>query len=125
MTFPHDLANAMSWQQASNPAAQTSTVTGSAIDMLGGEGRVTVIQACGAHGGTNPTLTGKIQESDDTVSGNFGDITGATFTQTTAAGVQVISASRSKRYLRYVGTIAGTNPTITFNVLVGEAKKQF
>lgn len=125
-TFPHDLKNAMSWQHASAPAAQTSTVTGAAIDMLGGEGRVTVIQSAGTHGGSaTPTLAGKIQQSDDTVSGNFADITGATFTASTAAGVQVINASRTKRYLRYVGTITGTSPTIPFGVIVGEAKKQF
>ena len=55
----------------------------------------------------------------------FADISGATFTQVTAStNLQCITFERTKRYLRYVGTIAGTSPSFALAALIGEQKKQ-
>src|SRR3954464_6438219 len=93
------------------PQPATSTVTGASGDLLAGDGRCFAVQQVGAVSGTAPTLDGKIQESSDG-STNWTDITGATLTQVTATGnYQAITFDRSKRYIRYVGTIAGTTPS--------------
>jgi hypothetical protein len=116
----HDLANqtvpgaGLSPQQLGSGANN-----GSAVDLLSGDGRCFAIQI------TGPTLDGKIQESDASASG-YADISGATFTQVTAANsVQVISFERTKRYVRYVGTVGGSStPTVMTAVFIGEQKKQ-
>lgn len=98
---------------------------GSAVDLLQGDGNCFAIQITGAVGGSSPTLDGKIQESDATGSG-WGDVSGATFTQATASGnVQCLTFQRTKRYVRYVGTIGGSStPTVLTAVFIGEQKKQ-
>jgi len=48
--------------------------------------------------------------------------------QFTAVGasdlMQSLSFDRTLRYVRYVGTVTGTSPTIAAGVLIGEQKKQ-
>lgn len=125
-TYARDLQNNAAAVQLSAPAAQTSTVTGAATDCITYAGPITIIQACGVLGGSSPTLAGKIQQSDDTVSGNFADITGATFgSVTVSTNVQTITVhNRTKRYIRYVGTIGGSSPTINFGaVLVSQLQQ--
>lgn len=101
------------------PAAVTDTAGGAAVDMLNAKDSVfDAILSVGAVTGTNPTLAVKVQESDDTVDGNFTDITGATFTGLTASSassMQTITGRRTKRYLRLYRTIGGTS-TPTFNI---------
>lgn len=96
--------------------AQTSTVTSSATDMDGAPAVNAAAQTVTAISGTTPTLAGKMQESDDGATG-WSDITGASFAAIALSAVpvkQTIVFQRSKRYVRYVGTITGTNPS--FNV---------
>jgi len=104
------------------PQTATSTVTGAAVDTLGyGEG-VALLEV-GAVSGTTPTLDVKIQECD-TSGGTYTDVPGATFTQVTAADneqkikldLKAKSGSR-KRYIKAVGTIAGTSPS--FDLFLG------
>jgi hypothetical protein len=102
------------------PIARTSTFTGTGIDLLDYEGiGLFVLHAALATAGTTPTLDCKLQESDASGSG-YADITGATYTQVTGAagaGVQklALNVSNLKRYVRLIGTIAGTNtPTFDF-----------
>src|SRR5262249_21969924 len=122
-TYLRDLANSVLTKSASDPAARTATVTGSGVDMITADGRCFAIQHVAAVTGTTPTLDGKIQESSD--NSTFTDVSGATFTQvTTSTNLQVITFDRTKRYVRYVGTIAGTTPSFTMGVLVGEQLKQ-
>ena len=108
------------------PVTATATQTGTGVDTLGYGGDAMVTLEVGTVSGTSPTLNVKIQESDDNSS--FSDITGATFTQVTATGnSQVLRItnlnSTRKRYLRAVGTIAGTSPSFAFGVefLLGNA----
>lgn len=112
------LAAAAGALQISVPAARTSTVTGSAVDVRGYTGPLLVVQDVGAVTGTTPTLDGKIQDSADGSTG-WADVTGATFAQVTAANnIQSIAvqADQTKGYIRYVGTIAGTTPSFTCGV---------
>jgi hypothetical protein len=119
-----DFANQVILGVGAAPQTATSTVTGSSGDLLAGDGRCFALQQVGAVSGTAPTLDGKIQESSDG-STNWTDITGATFTQVTATGnYQAITFDRSKRYVRYVGTIAGTTPSFALAVVLSEQKKQ-
>lgn len=99
-------------------AANTATLTGAAVDVRDIEGDIAIVQDVGVVSGTAPTLDGKIQDSDDGSTG-WADVTGATFTQVTASNSKqkiVVSASAAKRYVRYVGTIAGTSPSFTLGV---------
>lgn len=124
----HDFKNNVLLKNASGtPAAKTTTITGSALDFILGDNQCFAIQDIGTVSGTSPTWDGKIQESETTTSGDFTDIPGAVFTQVTSStNLQVITFLRTKRYLRYVGTIGGSStPTFGVDVLIGEQYKQF
>lgn len=111
-------ANSLTYSTLFAPDVETSTITGSAVDTRGFVGNTKVTQDVGTVGGTSPTLDGKLQDSADG-STNWADISGATFTQVTASDdVQSISVETRahKRYIRYVGTIAGTSPTYDIGV---------
>jgi hypothetical protein len=101
-------------------ARRTSTLTGTGIDVLAYEGVALVVLNASAGTGTNPTLDVKLQHSDD--DSTYADVTGGTFAQVTdaagSAGVQVkrINVSDLKRYVRVIGTIAGTTPSFDFAV---------
>jgi len=113
-----DPKNQSTVTQAAVSAARTSTVTGTGFDVSGYIGNITFVQAIGTVSGTTPTLDGKIQDSADDSS--YTDVSGATFTQVTASTslISVNVDTRSvRKYLRYVGTIAGTTPVFNSAVL--------
>jgi len=101
-------------------ARRTSTLTGTGIDVLDYEGVALVVLNASAGTGTDPALDVKLQHSDD--DSTYADVTDAAFTQVTdvagSAGVQVkrINVSDFKRYVRVIGTIAGTTPSFDFGV---------
>src|SRR2546429_1701362 len=112
-----DFANQAILGIGAAPQTATGNVTGTSGDLLAGEGRCFALQQVGAVSGTSPTLDGKIQESSDNTS--WSDISGATFTQVTAStNNQAITFDRTKRYLRYVGTIGGTSPSFAVAVVI-------
>ena len=118
-----DLANQAILGVGVAPQTATATVTGSGGDLLAGDGRCFAVQQVGTVSGTAPTLDGKIQESSD--NSTWTDISGATFTQVTAStNTQAITFDRTKRYVRYLGTIAGTTPSFALAVVISEQKKQ-
>lgn len=85
-------------------ASQASTVTGSAVDLIDYEGPVVITQN---HGTGTGTLDGKIQDSPDGSTG-WGDVSGATFSQSTTTAdckTLAIKPKQIKRYIRYIGTI--------------------
>lgn len=113
------LAQAVSGELA--PAARrTTTLTGTGIDLLDYEGVALVLLNTSAGTGTTPTLDVKLQHSDD--DSTYADVTSGAFSQITSvaetAGVKVmkLNASDLKRYLRVIGTIAGTTPSFDFGV---------
>lgn len=116
---PSDINGPLTQTSVSAIAARTATVTATGIDISGYNGGIIVQQLVGVVSGTTPTLDGKLQSSPD--NSTWSDISGATFTQVTATdnfqkiGIQVPAAAR---YLRYVGTIAGTTPSFTMGVVL-------
>ncbi len=120
----HDFAHQAILGGGLTPRTVTTTVTGSAVDLVTGDGRCFAVQQVGAVSGTSPSLAGKLQESADGSSG-WADITGATFAAVTATdNVQAITFDRTQRYVRYVGTVSGTSPSFALAVIVSEQKKQ-
>lgn len=108
-------------------AAKTATFNGTAFDTQDYEGSLAILQVVGAVTGTTTTLDGKIQSSD-TSGGTYADVPGATFTQVSDTGdnqVQKIAIDLNgcKRWIRYVGTIAGTTPSYTMAVVAAGVKK--
>lgn len=121
----HNEAQAATLYNLANIAASTATLTGAAVDVRDVEGDLMMVQDVGAVSGTAPTLDGKIQDSDDGSTG-WADVGGAAFTQVTAANTALkiaVSANACKRYIRYVGTIAGTTPSFTLGVKALGRKK--
>jgi hypothetical protein len=125
MTYLRDLVSQFFKNLSGTPAAKTATVTGTGVDCISTDGPMCAIQDIGTVSGTSPTWDGKIQESDASGSG-YEDITGAVFTQVVAStNIQCIQFQRTKRYVRYVGTIGGSStPTFGLDViLLGQIKK--
>jgi len=103
----------------SDIAARTSTVTSSAYDTQDFKGTLTILQQVGTVSGTSPTLDGKIQDCD-TSGGTYADVSGLTFTQVTASNnAQSLRCPTRglRRYIKYVGTIAGTTPSFAMGVV--------
>jgi hypothetical protein len=120
-TALNDVASAALVAAAVSPGTKTSTVTGSAIDMITADGPCFAVQQVGAFSATS--LAGVIQESADGSTG-WAAVSGAAFASVTGANnVQIVTFARTARYLRYVGTITGGSPSIDMAVLVGEQKK--
>lgn len=122
---PTDINAGLTQTSVSAIAARTSTVTATGIDVSAYKGQLIVQQLVGAVSGTSPTLNGKLQSSpDDSV---WTDISGATFTEVTASdSFQKIAVDvrDGAKYLRYVGTIAGTSPSFTMGVvLLGQKER--
>ena len=117
-----DIKGQSTFTQAAVSEARTSTVSGTGFDVSAYNGNITFVQAIGTVSGTAPTLNGKIQDSADNSS--WTDVSGATFTEvTTSTNVQSLNVdTRSvRKYLRYVGTIAGTTPVFnSFVMAIGE-----
>jgi hypothetical protein len=118
-----DIANEIILGVGLAPQTITTSSNGSSGDMINGDGPCFAIQQVGTVSGTNPTLAGKIQESAD--GSSWSDISGATFTSVTASSnYQCINFERTKRYVRYVGTVGGTSPSFAVAVVISQQKKQ-
>lgn len=104
-------------------AERTSTLTGTGIDISNYDGVAQlVLTSSAATAGTNPTLNVKVQESDVFGSG-YDDVPGAEFAEVTDAAddceMIAIKTGELKRYIRIIGTIAGTStPTFQFGVVM-------
>jgi hypothetical protein len=119
----HDVADQMILGDGLAPQTITASINGSSADMINGDGSCFAVQQVGTVSGTSPTLAGKIQESSD--GSTWTDVANATFAQVTASSnYQAISFERTKRYLRYVGTVGGTSPSYAIAVVISEQKKQ-
>lgn len=104
---------------ASASAASTAAATSAAFDLQQYEGPVLVLQNKGAGTGT---LDGKLQHSDDGATG-WTDA-GIAFAQAGATAqlqARYFNASSTKRFVRYVGTIA-TGPHLLGVTLSGVKK---
>lgn len=102
-------------------AVRTSTLTATGVDISAYSGPCHVIlQSSAATAGTTPTLNVTLEDCD-TVGGSYTAITGAAFAEVddTPDSTQMITIypDHLKKFVRVVGTIAGTNtPTFGFGV---------
>lgn len=119
----YDIKNVLPFTSSLYPAAKTASFDSTGVDCREMENQMVCIAHVGTVSGTTPTLDGKVQESSD--DSTYTDVSGATFTQVTASNnLQIVQFQRTKRYVRYAGTIAGTTPSFTMGVVfVGQ--KQF
>ena len=93
-------------------AANTAAATSGWIDVRKYEGDLLFLQHIGAVTGS---ITGKIQDADDSSGTNSADVTGATATAVSSANDAqkiVVPASSVRGWVRYVGTIV-TGPALT------------
>jgi hypothetical protein len=101
-------------------ASETATFTGATTniaDLQALDGDIQIMLDSGAAAASG-TMTGKIQHSNTTTSGDFVDVTGGGFTavgQTAAKQVITLSKDDLRRYIRFVGTIASSGTT-TYSV---------
>lgn len=98
------------------PASLTAAANGDGIDLLGFDAACVEFNA-GAIGGTTPSFTFEVQESDDNTTFTAvaaADLQGtAPVVTTTNAGVTVVGYLGAKRYIRAVAkTVSGTSPTL-------------
>src|SRR5690349_4610855 len=102
--------------------AITATTNGAALRVPGGEGGSHVVVAVhvSAVSGTTPSLTPKLQHSDDASS--WSDVTGAAGTALTAAGNVLFNGHTTKKFVRVVATVSGTTPSLTTTATVFGAK---
>lgn len=117
-----DLKNELTYTTHSEIAARTSTLTTTGLDITQYKGSLVIRQLVGTVSGTSPTLDGKIQHSTDNSA--WSDYSGATYTQVTASNSSQtvsIDTRAAYKYIRYVGTIAGTSPSFTMGIqIVGQ-----
>ena len=110
-----DLKNNISVQQSLAPASQTAAANGSGVDLQGFNSACAVIDA-GAIGGTTPSFTFELQESDDNAAFTAvadTDLEGVEPVLTAGDSVTRIGYTGNKRYLRVAITAAsGTTPTL-------------
>lgn len=103
------------------PASRTAAVNGTGVDLRGYDSAMVIIQR-GAAGGTSPSFTFEVQESDD--DSTYTAVADADLDGTepvvTAAGAAVrIGYKGAKRYLRAAITaVSGTSPTLLCSAAV-------
>jgi hypothetical protein len=113
----------MSFVQANGAVALsgalTATTNSPALRLPAGAsgGHCLVAVHVSAVSGTSPSLTCKLQQSDSASSG-FADVTGAAGSAITAAGNQLFNGHVTKPFVRVVGTVSGTTPSLTTTVTV-------
>lgn len=116
---PTDLADGATTYQLAPPQTISTTLTGSSVDMGPADGREQFATQSIGGASAGDTLDGALEEST-TGSGSWTTLSGGAFTQVTGSGdntVETIRFRRTKRYVRYVGTVAG-NGSESFDVSV-------
>lgn len=121
-TCLHDIPSSAVVATGFAPQVITDTENGPSVDLGEGDGPCFAIQLVGSVS-SGDSVTGSLEES--TGGGTWTAVSGATFTAATAAGIQTIQFTRTARYVRWVGTIAGTDPSIAVAVVIGQEKKLF
>lgn len=96
----------------------STTVTGSAVDLKDYDGEAIVVLNSAAMSAAD-TLDGKIQHSDDGSTG-WTDVSGAAFAQVTDAAASSqklkLKTNECKRFVRGVGTLAGSTIAAVFGM---------
>ncbi len=123
-----DMKNNVDVAQSLVPASRTATVNGTGVDLRGYEAAMAVIDR-GAIGGTSPSFTFEVQESDDDASYNAvadADLDGTEPVDTSGDAVSRIGYKGGKRYIRVAITaVSGTSPTLLCSVAVMRGNHNF
>lgn len=115
-----DNHNALGLEELAVSGARTVTFTGTTVDISQYAGILKVNLSSAAGTGTTPTLNGRMQTGNLADGSDAVDVPGATFTPVgTVASLQAIGVDTRAcgRFVRFVGTIAGTTPSFNFAVL--------
>lgn len=124
--FTKDLKSQLTPAQLNATSPRTSTFNSTSVDTQNYEGDLLITEDVQTVTGTTPTLDGKVQDSADNSA--FADVAGYTFAQRTATGAPAtlrVDKRKVRRYVRYVGTIAGTTPSFALSVVAhGQLKTQ-
>lgn len=106
--------------------AIATSITSPPIDMMTCDNNCFAIQYVGIVAGTETVFVGNIQECENTTVASFTNLTAfSTVTSTTGVGgVQLLNFQRTKRFLRYSGTITGTTAAVALaGFIVGQKKE--
>lgn len=119
----NDLASGVAVYAALAPTVRTASTNGAAVDLISADGPCFAVQQVGAIS-EDVTWTGHIEESAN--GSSWSAIDDAEFAPVDAPNnVQTIAFRRTKRYVRYVGTVTGTDPSVPVAALIGEQQKTF
>ena len=102
------------------------TLTGAWFDVRAFEGDAFVVQQVGLIAGLAPTLSGKLQDALDASVTGAADMSGAAFTQVSSSNnhqKMVFRPNAIRGWIRYIGTIGGTTPSITFGATLFGIRK--
>lgn len=116
-----DLKSNVDVVQSLAPASRTGAVNGSGVDLSGYQSAMVVFDL-GAIGGTSPSFTFAVQESDDNV--NYAnvqssDLDGTPPVATSGNFVARVGYRGNKRYLRAaITSVSGTSPTLVCSATV-------
>jgi hypothetical protein len=119
-----DIKSNIKVAQSLVPLNRTAAGNGAGIDLQGFDSACIEFSA-GAIGGTTPSFTFEVQESDDNTTFTAvadADLQGTEPVVTTANGVTVVGYIGAKRYIRAaLKTVTGTSPTLdcAANVVLG------
>ncbi|WP_181786051.1 hypothetical protein [Streptomyces phytophilus] len=122
-----DIKNSLSVAATLLPASRTAAANGTGVDLSNYHAAAVVIDA-GASGGTTPSFTFEVQDSDDNaafaaVAAEFLDGDEPVVTGSNDESVYVIGYHGIKRYLRVAITAAtGTSPTLLCSAVVVRGK---
>ncbi|MEY2409068.1 MAG: hypothetical protein QOF48_1738 [Verrucomicrobiota bacterium] len=121
--FTKDLSAHLTVTALVQPGNKTTTQTSAALDIIDYEGDLLVLQSVGTL--TAGTCAGTIEDSADGATG-WAAVSGATFAAVAANQLQELKLDKRscKRYVRYVGTLAG-GPDMNMAVIIaGQLKRQ-
>ena len=125
----HTPSSRLKVQPTLDPEVRTAVANGAGVDCRGFEDALVILHI-GAHDRTtgDETLNVKLQESSDNGSGDaFADVAGGAFAQIAGQAIDAtkgnsyvmnVKLSKRERYLRAVGTPAGTTPSTAYSVQI-------
>lgn len=100
--------------------------TGAAVDLSNGMVASAALLEVNAVSGAGASLSLKIQSNTTSATTGFTDITGATFTAVTTSGARqriTFLVPAGHRYVRCVGAVVGTTPSLVAMVEIVSSKK--
>jgi len=119
----HDLETQAVLLNSIAPITATTNQTGSAVDLLPGDGNAFAILLVGVVA-AGTTVTGKVQEAEAS-NGTWTDVQDGSFSSVTSSNqTRIVTFQRSQRFVRCVLTISGTDASAVVAAAVGQQRKR-